>query len=360
MILGPRRTGKSTFLKNQVRWDEYIDLLKSDVFYEYAVRPALLRERYGRKSSLIVIDEIQRVPDLLSEIHWLLENSKLKFILCGSSARSLRKRGVTNLAGRLKTARFAPLTWEELEPSPEADLNRVLQYGTIAPIYFSADPWDDLRDYCGEYLKEEIQSEGLARSIPGFNRFLESAALGNAELVSFAAIARDCGVGPKTAAEYFQILEDTLIGLFLEPWRKSKKRRPILSRKFYFFDCGVANFLLRRRISPKTPEYGKSFEQFLVLETFAARWYEKKIETLHFWRSASGYEVDLLIDDHTAVEFKSGTVHPGDAAGLLALSEEIKLKNLWIVSTEPVPRRLPKGIEVLPWREYLHRVKALA
>jgi predicted AAA+ superfamily ATPase len=356
LLLGPRRTGKSTFLRQSLPDAEYIDLLKSDVYFEYRMRPSLLRERYGRANGTIIIDEVQRIPELLNEVHWLLENSRARFVLCGSSARKLRRQGVTNLAGRLKSARMVPLTIAEM---PDFDLGKQLQHGCLPPIVLSDTPDDDLRDYCGEYLREEVQSEGLIRSIPSFSRFLEAAALSNAELVSYAPIARDCGVSPKTVAAYFQILEDTLLGFFLMPFTRTRKRRAILSPKFYFFDCGLPNSLLGRRLSPRTPEFGKSFEQFLVLETIAAMFYDRTINGVTYWRSASGFEVDLLIDTHTAVEFKSGNVHEQDCAGLLALGEELKLKNRWIVSTEPRARMLANGIEVLPWKMYVARLKRL-
>ena len=348
--------GKSTFLRRAFPSAEYIDLLKSDVYFDYRTRPALLRERYARSTGTIVIDEVHRIPDLLNEVHWLLENTRARFVLCGSSARKLRRQGVTNLAGRLKSARMLPLTVAEL---PGFDLAARLQYGCLPPIVQSNTPGDDLRDYCGEYLGEEVQSEGLVRSIPSFSKFLEFAALSNAELVSYAPIARDCGVSPKTVAGYFQILEDTLLGFFLMPFTRTRKRRSILSPKFYFFDCGLPNSLLGRRVSPRTPEFGKSFEQFLVLETIAAMYYERRINGLSYWRSASGYEVDLLIDTHTALEFKSGNVHEQDCAGLLALSEEMRLKNKWIVSTESQVRTLANGIEVVPWKTYVERLSAL-
>jgi predicted AAA+ superfamily ATPase len=357
LLLGPRRVGKSTFLRQNFPDAEWIDLLKTDLYYEYSARPALLRERYSKHSGLIVIDEVQRIPDLMHEIHWLLENSKCRFILSGSSARTLRRQGLTNLAGRLSSARMYPLTYAEI---PDFDLVERLQWGCLPPIVFSDAPTEDLKNYCGEYLREEIQSEGIVRNIPAFTRFLEMAALSNAELVSYASLARDCGIAPKTAREYFQILEDTLLGYTLDPWTKSKKRRAIMTSKFYYFDCGIPNSLLGRKISPKTPEFGKSFEQWLVLEAIAAKSYFKKIENLRFWRSASQFEVDLIIDDHTAVEFRSGPISAHDARGLNALAEEMRLKSKWIVGMEPKIRHLEGGIEVLPWKEYLRRLPGVA
>jgi uncharacterized protein len=356
LLLGPRRVGKSTYLRHELDVDVFVDLLMSDVFYDYRARPALLRERYSNVSGTLVIDEIQRIPDLLSEVHWMIENCGMRFILSGSSARRLRREGVTNLAGRLRTQRMAPLTWMECREL--FSLDERLQFGMLPPIVLSDDPGRDLRDYCGEYLKEEVQAEGLVRNLPAFTRFLEAAAFNNAELVNYSNIARDCGVSAKTVAEYYQILKDTLLGFILEPYTRTRKRRALKTGKFYYFDCGVSNALLGRVVSPKTPEYGKVFEQFLVLETIHASFYEAGIERVQYWRSASGIEVDLLINEHTAVEFKSGSVHDRDAHGLLALGEELPLKNRWIVCKEQVPRILSSGVEVVPWFDYLERLCA--
>ncbi len=357
LLLGPRRVGKTTYLRKQVQADVWIDLLKTDEFLAYATRPALLRERYAEGDGLIVIDEVQRLPDLLFEVHWLIENSRRKFILSGSSARALRRRGVTNLAGRLRSAQLFPLTWQEL--GSKFQLLPRLQHGGLPPVVFADDPAGELRAYCGEYLREEIQAEGLVRNLATFSRFLEAAALSNAQLLSYAPIARDCGVSGKTVQEYFQILEDTLLGFRLQPWTRSRKRRAIHSPKFYFFDCGIPNVLLGRTLSSKTREFGHAFEHGMVLETLAAAHHDRRFEQLRFWRSASGFEVDLLLDDHTAVEFKAGTVRDGDVAGLVALAEDMPLRRRWIVCTETVPRRLPGGIEVLPWQEYLARIQVI-
>ena len=232
-----------------------------------------------------------------------------------------------------------------------------LQHGCLPPIVLSDEPERELRDYCGEYLKEKIQAEGLVRNLPAFTRFLEAAALANGELLSYSSAARDCGVALKTVREHFQILVDTLLGHVLSPWTRTRKRRSILTPKLYCFDCGIPNTLLGRRLPPKTPEYGRAFEQFLVLEAIAARDYEGKCERLSYWRSASGYEVDLLIDDHTACEFKTGTISWRDAAGILAFGEERRLRNRWIVGLEEKPRKMEERVLVLPWREFLDRIR---
>lgn len=356
LLLGPRRVGKSTLIKQLEVDHELIDLLKTDVYFEYRSRPALLREQFATGKRLIVIDEVQKIPELLSEVQWLIENSENRFLLTGSSARKLRRSGVTNLAGRLKTAHLHPLTFSEI---PEFSLLDRLQYGCLPPIVLSADPWDDLKDYCGEYLKEEVQAEGLVRNIPAFSRFLELAALSNGEQLSYASFARDSGVSAKTVAEYFQILVDTLLGHYLEPYARTVKRRSVRTPKFYFFDTGIPNILLRRRLSEKTGEFGKAFEHLMILEAIAARSYGKGIESLHYWRSSSGYEVDLLINERIAVEFKTGPIHSVDCKGLQALAEDLRLEQLWIVGRESRPRVLENGVEVLPWKTYLERLASL-
>lgn len=355
LLLGPRRVGKSTYLKHSFKDAEceWVDLLKSDLYFEYRAHSALLRERFQQSKKLIVIDEIQFIPDLMREVHWLIENSSCRFVLSGSSARQLRKQGVTNLAGRLRTVHLYPLTCAEI---PNFRLDERLQYGCLPPLISSDEPELDLKDYCGEYLKEEVQAEGLVRNLPSFAKFLELSALSNAELLAYSSIARDCGVAQKTIREYFQILEDTLLAYQLEAFTQTKKRRSILAPKFYYFDCGIPNSLLGRKISPKTPEYGKSFEQFLILEVIAARSYFRAFEKIWFWRSASGYEVDLIIDGHTACEFKSGIVHSRDVHGLMAIREEISLKNTWVVSRDTHLRKLENGIVVVPWREFLKKI----
>ena len=357
LLLGPRRVGKSTFLKNELKPDVLIDLLMSDVYFDYRNRPSLIRERFSDISGTIVVDEVQRIPELVSEVHWMLENTNARFVLSGSSARRLRREGVTNLAGRLRTQRMAPLTWRECRD--QFVLEERLQYGMLPPIVFSDDPVVDLKDYCGEYLREEVQAEGLVRNLPSFAKFLEMAAFNNAEMLNYTTVARDCGVSAKTVAEYYQILEDTLLGFHLEPFTRTSKRRAIQTRKFYYFDCGVSNALLGRKLAAKTPEFGKVFEQFLVLETIYASFYDRAVERVQFWRSSSGLEVDLLINEDTAVEFKSGRVHESDGRGIQALGEEVPLKNKWIVSREEFPRKLPGGIEVLPWQVYLDRLSEL-
>lgn len=357
LLLGARQTGKSTWLRHQCEHQVYIDLLMSDVFFEYQSHPELLRQRYAQfENTTIVIDDIQKIPELINEVHWLVENTSLRFILSGSSARKLRKQGVTNLAGRLKSRRMLPLTFKELD---QYELVDRLQYGSLPPIVFSEDPGDDLKDYCGEYLKEEIYAESLVRQIGPFTRFLEMAAIGNTQLLSYSTIAKDCGITSKTVKEYYQILEDTLLGYHLMPFIKTQKRKSISTPKFYFFDTGLPQCLLNRKLSPKTPEFGQAFEHGMILEAFAQMFYDRNIESLKYWRSKGGVEVDLIINEALAVEFKSGKIDIKDCKGLLALSEELNLKEKWLVCMEEQPRQLPNQIEVLPWKTYLERLSEL-
>ncbi len=353
LLLGPRRTGKSTLLKHSFPDAHAIDLLKSDVYFRYRSQPAFLRNEFATQQTTIIVDEIQLIPELLREIHWLIENSSNRFIVSGSSARKLRRLGLTNLAGRLRSLFLKPLTSLEI---PDFDLMRYLQVGGLPPIWFDSEPNLAMQDYCGEYLKEEIQAEGLVRNLPAFTRFLETSAYSNGQLINYANIARDLGLAPKTVREYYQILEDTLMGFHLMPYTHSKKRRPIMTPKFYWFDCGIPQTLLGRTISEKTPEFGTAFEHFIVLETQAALTYEKAFTKIHYWRSASGFEVDLLLDEHTAIEIKAGPVNQNDCRGLNALSEELPLKNKWIVSRDPNVRTLDHGVLVLPWQEYVRRI----
>lgn len=353
LLLGPRRVGKSTLLKTQFSNTSatFIDLLKTDVYFSYQKNPSLLRELYSSGSDLIIIDEIQRIPELLYEVHWMIENTERNFIVSGSSARKLRREGVTNLAGRLSSRYLHPFVSAEI---PNDDLLRKLQYGCLPPVVYSSEPSRVLKDYCGEYLKEEIQNEGVVRNVPQFARFLQVAATCNAEMVSYSTIGRECGISPKTVQAYFQILDDTLLGYFLYPWTDGKIRRSITATpKFYFFDCGVPHILLERDLSPKTPEFGKSFEQWLMLETRAAQSYGKHIRSLYYWRTTTGVEVDLLINKNIAVEFKTGHVSIDHTYGLVLLNEELPLKKKWIVCMEKEKRTLQNGVEVLPWQHYL-------
>lgn len=354
-LFGPRQTGKTFYLARAFPEAPLYDLLQSKTFLRLSQRPHLLREELSAAppmESPVIIDEIQKLPSLLDEVHSLIEEKKIKFILTGSSARKLKRGGANLLGGRAATFHLFPLVSCEI---PDFSLIRALNWGTLPSIYLSDDPENDLGDYVGNYLKEEIKAEGLARNIENFSRFLQTASLCNAELVNFTNVGNDAQMAPRTVAEYFSILEDTLIGHVLEPYTKTKKRKAVSTAKFYFFDCGVCNLLAgRKNIQPKTELFGKSFEHFVYTELQAFLFYRRDARPLTFWRSqVSDYEVDFLIGDEIAVEVKgTDLVAERHLTGIRALAEELKLKKKMVVSMDEKPRRVG-DIDILPIFRFL-------
>ncbi|MEK6704864.1 MAG: AAA family ATPase [Bdellovibrionota bacterium] len=358
-LFGPRQTGKSWLLESQFPKAPTYNLLLSDVFLRLSARPYLLREEIFAgidtgsidKSKPVIIDEIQKLPILLDEVHYLIEKTGLHFILTGSSARKLKRTGVNLLGGRAWTRHLCPLVSAEV---PDYDLNRILNYGGLPSIYLSEFPEEDLRAYVGTYLKDEIVAEGIARNIPGFHSFLETAASSNGELLNFAAIASDSGVPARTVIEYYRVLEETLIGSVLEPFDGTKKRKAISTSKFYFFDIGVCNFLANSwPVKPRTPFYGKALEHFIFLELLAYLEYKNDHRKLSFWRSTSNFEVDFVLGGDTAIEVKSSDrISPRHLKGLHALAEDIHLRKSIIVCTERTPRKIG-AVLALPVRQFL-------
>ena len=350
-LWGPRKTGKTHWLNNVFPKQVRIDLLQTDVFAEYASRPSLLRERYGGHKHLLVIDEIQMVPDLLNEVHWLIENRGLAFLMTGSSARKLRRQHANLLGGRARRYTMHPLVYQETEGFK---IEEVMLSGLLPPHFLSEDPVADLRAYVADYLKEEIAAEARVQNIPAFAEFLRVAALTAGELLNYTNVAREAGVSAKVVRSYFQILEDTLLGFRLAPWGKARRRRLIETEKFYLFDVGVSNYLARRTPRAGTSEFGKAFEQYLLMELKAYQAYVNPELDIHYWRTSTGLEVDFILGDmQVAFEVKAGRVHEGDLAGLKALLSEYGIKRAMIVSMENQRRRLQDFVEVLPWREFL-------
>ena len=349
-LLGPRQTGKTSLIRNTLADAKVYDLLDTSVYLALGQRPGRLAEELGPRDRLVVIDEIQRLPELLNEVHRLIEARGVRFLLTGSSARKLRRGGVNLLGGRARTKYLHPLTWREL--GDRFDLSRAMARGLLASIYFSDDPQADLQAYAGLYLQQEIVAEGATRNVPAFSRFLKVAALCNGTLVNFTNVANDAQVARTTVYEYFEILKDTLVLYELPAWRKTKTRKPIASSKYYFFDVGVVGSLQGRTFRPGTPEFGEAFETFLMQELVSYRDYMSG-ETLSHWRSTSGFEVDFIIDDHTAVEVKAKeNVSRQDLKSLRALAEEKTLKRYLCVCLEPRPRKT-EGIVVLPFADFL-------
>ena len=351
-LWGPRKTGKTYWVSRNFSESALIDLLKTDVFADYVTRPSLLRERFQDYRGLIVIDEIQMIPDLLNEIHWMIENSKAAFLMTGSSARKLRRSHANLLAGRAWRYTMAPLTWLETKGF---DLQQIILSGLLPPHFLSSDPIQDLRSYVADYLKEEIAAEAVIKNIPAFAEFLRIAALTSGELLNYTNVGRETGVSSKVVRTYFQILEDTLLGFRIQPWRKVKNRRLIETEKFYLFDVGVSNYLARRTPSIGTPEFGHSFEQYILMELKAYQAYRNPELDIRYWRTSSGLEVDFILGDMNVAVVIKGTkrVHSGHARGLKALLAEHKVDKPIIVSLENQPKKIDSVITVLPWQVFL-------
>jgi len=354
-LYGPRQTGKTFLLKKTFPNAPCYNLLKSDVFLRLSQRPSAIREalKHGGPGNgdPIIIDEIQKLPALLDEVHTMIEDSGKRFILTGSSPRKLKRSGANLLGGRAWTRHLMPLVRREI---PSFDLLRVLNYGAIPSVYQSTNPVEDLLAYCGDYLQQEVQAEGAVRNVESFSRFLQTASLVDTELLNSESVGSDCGVPPRTIREYFAILEDTLLGVLLKPYRRTRHRKAVATSKFYFFDIGVSNALAGRKgIQPKTELFGKAFEHFIFTEIRAWLEYSRDRRPLCFWRSQDGNEVDFVIGDETAIEVKS-TELAGEKhlRGLKVFSEEVSLKRKIVVSQDSAPRRIG-DVDILPLEVFL-------
>jgi len=351
-LWGPRKTGKTYWINRRFPDSILIDLLKTDLFADYASRPSLIRERYQKHRGLIIIDEIQMVPDLLNEIHWLIENTNVSFLMTGSSPRKLRRGHANLLGGRAWRYNMTPLTLSE---TSGFDLEQVVVSGLLPPHFLSSDPVRDLRSYMADYLKEEIAAEAVVQHIPAFAEFLRVAAITSGELLNYTNVGRETGVSAKVVRSYFQILEDTLLGFRVSPWRRAINRRLIETEKFYLFDVGVTNYLARRTPKTGTPEFGKSFEHIILMELKAYQTYRNPELDIRYWRTSTGYEVDFILGDmNVAIEVK-GTprVNSSHLRAMRALMEEHTVEHAVIVSLDKEPRRLDSGIQVLPWQVFL-------
>lgn len=368
-LFGPRQTGKSTLVDHKlgrVAWK--IDLLMTDVFLRYVKHPDQFRREALEKIEKegirwIIIDEVQRVPDLLNEVHHLIEGTHCLFALTGSSARKLRRGGVNLLAGRAVQRRLFPFVYKEIADT--FSLMDILQFGSLPGVYGRRPEtqMDILKAYAETYLTEEIQAEALVRNIGGFSRFLELAASQFGELVSYTAIGRECQVPTRTVQSYYEILEDTLIGLQLRPWSKSLRKRLVSHPKFYFFDMGVTNSLNRQLTAPPDPvRTGRLFEQWIILETYRMLNYLGSEAGLFFWRTNHGAEVDLIIEKHGApigaFEIKSASHISGThLSGLRAFREDYPDVPLHVVAQVENPFRL-EDVQVLPWKTYVESLEA--
>lgn len=353
-LWGARQVGKSTLLETLFPHARYYDLLKSEEFERLFRNPSLLREELMQSDNrdLVIVDEIQKVPQLLDEVHWLMKNKGIRFVLCGSSARKLIRYGANLLGGRALRSVLYPLVSAEI---PEFDFMRAVRNGMIPRHYTVENPQRRLQAYIGDYLNEEIRAEALSRNLSLFARFLEIAARCSGEIIVYNNIAQDCGVSAPTVKEYFNILEQTMIGYLTPSFTATEKRRAILAPKFYYFDVGIVNYLLKRRnIIQGSEEFGHAFEHLLIQEIIAYLGYTLSDEKLSYWRTASGYEVDCIIGQgRIAIEFKSSEeVKSRHSKGLKAFQEDYPNARLIIVSMDLYRRDL-NGIEVIPATEFL-------
>ncbi len=342
-------------IKNQLGKVLTYNLLESDTYQELSATPRRLRDSITAQDRIVVIDEVQKIPALLDEVHLLIESKKIHFLLTGSSSRALKRKGVNLLGGRARSIGFHPFSYIELKK--EFGLDKALSHGLIPSIYFSEDPNADLKSYVGDYLKEEIASEGLTRNIPAFSRFLEVAACCHGKQINYETVANDARVPSTTVREYFQILRDTLIGHSLPHWGKGTKRKEATKAKFYFFDNGVANRLMgRTNLAPATPEYGDAFEAYIFHEIKTYLDYNMMDTPFSYWRTYTDLEVDFVLNDEVAIEVKSSTsIGSQDLKGLKAIREEGSFKKLIVVSREK-SQRIVDGIVILPWANFLEEL----
>jgi predicted AAA+ superfamily ATPase len=349
-VFGPRQTGKTSLIRHSLKGVRSYDLLDNSVYLSLSQDPGRIAQEINPQDKIVVVDEIQRLPVLLNEVHRLIEERGIRFLLTGSSARKLRRGGVNLLGGRARTKYMHPFTYREL--GNQFNLFKAIERGLLPSIYLSDDPHADLEAYTGSYLQQEIVAEGVTRNVPAFSRFLKVAALCNGAVVNFTNVSNDAQVPRTTIYEYFEILKDTLLLYELSSWRKSKKRKPLTSSKYYFFDVGVVATLQGRQFRPGTPEFGEAFETYLMHELVSYSDYISG-EPLSYWRSTSGFEVDFILGDHTAVEVKAKeNVSAHDLKSLRAFAEEKKLKRYLCVSLGARRRNL-ENVTILPLREFL-------
>ncbi|MCX6557157.1 MAG: ATP-binding protein [Candidatus Aminicenantes bacterium] len=375
-LFGPRQTGKSTLIKSQCLDEQtlYFDLLQQDVYRRFLSRPETFRAEVqaavkDKKFTRVIVDEVQKVPMLLDEIHALIESgSGCSFILSGSSSRKLKRQHANMLAGRAWTFFLYPLS--SLELKYRFDLRSALQFGTLPSVFLEnieESKQEMLRSYVGTYLHEEIEMEANIRNLGGFLRFLPIAAAQNGELLNYANLARETGVTAHTAREYFKILEDTLLGFFLFPFARSIRKRLVSHPKFYFFDTGVVTALTNRlRVDLADPgyEFGRAFEHWVILELIRLNHYLRLDLRFSFYRTERGAEVDCIIESPNqkvfAVEIKA-TDNPSSSMlrGLHSFAEKMPQARLILACRVPRPQRLGK-VDILPWEDMLALIRSEA
>jgi predicted AAA+ superfamily ATPase len=366
-LFGPRQVGKTFLIKHTLKPDLFLNLLSHQEYMRYAKDPSILSQEaksLRKGDAQVVIDEIQRAPELLNEVQLIMSDVPgMQFIMTGSSARKLRRAGVNLLGGRAITVHLYPLTHEEL--GAEFLLEEALRFGTLPHIFLEKDIVEKgklLKSYVETYLKEEIQQEALTRNIPAFARFLELAAFENGNILNFQRLASEVGVHAKTIKEYFQILEDTLLGFMVEPYHKSHRTRIVSHPKFYFFDTGVISALrgeLASELIEGSPPYGKAFECWAINEIRRMLDYRNHDAKMSFFRTTDGAEVDVILersDGDWAVEIKSAREPgPREVKGLRSFMSDHDIKRAICVCRTPRPFTR-QGIEFLPWEAFLSKL----
>lgn len=361
-LFGPRGTGKTTWLKNTFRNAVYIDLLDSTLYNDLLANPHRLEQFVPPDfDDFVIIDEVQRIPELLHEVHRLIEERKVAFILTGSSARKLKKKNVNLLAGRALTYHLFPLTAEELKN--DFNLKNSLLYGHLPAIFKEPDPKRYLESYVSTYLREEVQQEGLARNLSAFGRFLEAASFSHGQILNLSEIARECAIHRKAAENYFSILEDILIADRLPAFTKKAKRRMLMHPKFYFFDVGVYRTL--RPSGPlDTPEEieGAALEGLVFQELKAINSYLDLDYQIYYWRTAAGMEVDFVLYGKRgikAIEVKrSAKVNSRDLRGLKSFIKDYPEAKAYMVYGGQ--RRLwENGIELIPAEQFFRQLPVI-
>jgi len=353
-LFGPRSTGKTTLIRQEFPEKRIINLLKSSTFIHLSNNPGHLEDIINAMpdpEQPVIIDEIQKIPQLLDEIHNLIETRGIRFVLTGSSARKLRSGGVNLLAGRAWQANLHPLCSAELR---SFNLEKYLLYGGLPQVITSQYPAEELDAYINTYLKEEITAEALVQNLVHFTSFLKIAAVSNTKQINFANISRDTGIPATSVRAWFDILRDSFIAYLLEPW-KSPGRKSVATAKLYFFDIGVANYLAGfTSISRNSAEFGTAFEHFIAMELRAYQSYRRIKEPLHYWRTRDGLEVDFLLGKQLAVEVKaSSRITQRDLRGLRTLSEESSFTKRVVVCMEENDRITEDGIIIQHWSSFL-------
>jgi len=355
LLLGPRQTGKSSLIREELAPDRVFNLLDQSTFLQISRRLSSLRESLRPEDKLIVIDEIQKLPQLMDEIHLMIEEQKKRFLLTGSSARKLRRSYTKLMGGRTRSIYMHPLIHREL--GKDFDLARVLSYGCLPHVWLSPEPFAELVDYVGDYLQQEILAEAVTRGIDQYSRFLTQIATATTQILNIDGLSRDSQLAPSTTRRYLEILSDTMVATQIDPWQAGKKRKAITSTKLLFFDVGVVNALLEiDGYNPRSNDAGWQLEQYIGQELLAYCDYSDRNIKLNFWRSTDKCEVDYVLGDAVAIEVKhTSSVTEKDLKGLTAIHAEGKWRHKIVVSRDPIPRRIG-DIDILPVEEFLQRL----